>query len=92
MPGSTLGWSALIKPYRFTLSARAAEPAKVAALTRPDLLRVLEADCRTGEKFMFHLAEIIGRRLLIIQALWARELQRAVAGGWVGLPAPGEGA
>ncbi|MFQ5748030.1 MAG: cyclic nucleotide-binding domain-containing protein [Planctomycetota bacterium] len=86
--GSALGWSALVKPHQFTLSARAAERSTVAAFHRQDLLAVLESDCSIGQAFMGRLAEIMGRRLLTIQALWARELQRAVAGGWAGLPFP----
>ena len=76
--GSALGWSALVKPHRFTLSARAAESAELAAFLRQDLLRVFEAEPRIGCVVMRHVAEVVGRRLLQVQALWARELQRAV--------------
>jgi CRP/FNR family cyclic AMP-dependent transcriptional regulator len=78
IPGSALGWSALVKPHRFTLSARAAEPAELAAFLRQDLLRVFEAEPRVGYVVMRHVAEVVGRRLLQVEALWARELQRAV--------------
>ncbi len=77
-PGSALGWSALVKPHRFTLSARAEETSELAALLRQDLLRVFEAEPRIGYVVMRHVAEVVGRRLLQVQALWARELQRAV--------------
>ena len=77
-PGSALGWSALVKPYRFTLSARVAETSELAAFARQDLLRVFEAEPRIGYVVMRHVAEVVGRRLLQVQALWARELQRAV--------------
>ena len=77
-PGSALGWSALVKPHRFTLSARAAETSELAAFLRQDLLRVFEAEPRIGCVVMRHIAEVVGRRLLQVQALWARELQRAV--------------
>ena len=77
-PGSALGWSALVKPHRFTLSARAEETSELAAFLRRDLLRVFEAEPRIGYVVMRHIAEVIGRRLLQVQALWARELQRAV--------------
>lgn len=77
-PGSALGWSALVKPHRFTLSARAAEASWLAAFLRQDLLRVFEADPRIGYVVMRHVGEVVGRRLLQVQALWARELQRAV--------------
>ncbi len=76
--GSALGWSALVRPHRFTLSARAAETSELAAFMRQDLLRVFEAEPRIGCVVMRHVAEVVGRRLLQVQALWARELQRAV--------------
>ncbi len=77
-PGSALGWSALVKPHRFTLSARAEETSELAAFLRQDLLRVFDAEPRIGYVVMRHVAEVVGRRLLQVQALWARELQRAV--------------
>lgn len=76
--GSALGWSALVKPHRFTLSARAVETSDLAAFLRHDLLRVFEAEPHIGAVVMRHLAELVGRRLLQVQALWARALQRAV--------------
>jgi CRP/FNR family cyclic AMP-dependent transcriptional regulator len=77
-PGSALGWSALVKPHRFTLSARAEETSNLAAFLRQDLLRVFEQEPRVGYVVMRHVAEVVGRRLLQVQALWARELQRVV--------------
>jgi CRP/FNR family transcriptional regulator, cyclic AMP receptor protein len=77
-PGSALGWSALVKPHRFTLSARAAERSELATFSRQDLLELFEAEPRIGCVVMRHIAEVVGRRLLQVQALWARELQRAV--------------
>ncbi len=87
-PGSALGWSALVKPHRFTLSARAAETSELAAFLRQDLLRVFEAEPRIGCVVMRHIGEVIGRRLLQVQALWARELQRAVTDSLAASPAP----
>lgn len=78
-PGSALGWSALVKPYRFTLSARTTEPTNLLTFLRQDLLRVFADEPRAGYVVMHHVAEIVGRRLLQVQALWARELQRIVA-------------
>ncbi len=79
-PGRALGWSSLVKPYRFTLSARAAEPTQLTCFPRRDLLEVFQGSPRIGYIFLRHLAEVIGNRHLNLQALWARELQRAVAG------------
>lgn len=76
--GQPLGWSALVKPYRFTLSARAAEPSEIVCLGRRDLFELFELDPRIGYAFFTKISEVVGIRLLTFQALWMRELQRAV--------------
>jgi CRP-like cAMP-binding protein len=76
--GSALGWSALVKPHRFTLSARAVESSELALFSRQDLFRLFEAEPRIGYTVTRYVAELVGRRLLQVQALWARELQRAL--------------
>lgn len=77
-PGKALGWSALVKPYRFTLSARAAQPAEVMSFARAELQRLFEAAPELGNRLFSNLAELVGLRLLTVQALWVRELQRAL--------------
>lgn len=78
-PGNTLGWSALVKPYRFTLSARVAESGEALAFTRADLLRLFEAEPSIGYALHTRISELVGIRLLSVQALWARELRRTLA-------------
>lgn len=78
--GKMFGWSALVKPYRFTLSARGAVPSEIVSFPRQALLEIFEEDAQVAYHFTRHLAEVIGRRLLRMQALWARELQRALGG------------
>lgn len=80
--GDVLGWSAFVKPYRFTLSARAADPSELATFPRPELTSLFEQDSRLGYVFMRRLSELVGRRLLTRQALWTRELQRSLDGSW----------
>lgn len=80
-PGSALGWSAFVKPYRFRLAARAAGPSVVAAFDRKAVVSLIEDDPAFGCLFLGRIAEIMSERLLRIHVLWARELQRAVAGG-----------
>lgn len=87
-PGSALGWSALVKPHRFTLSARASTPSAVAAFARAELQHLMDADCELGKALMGRIAEVTSRRLLTMQALWARELQRSLAGGRALRPDP----
>jgi CRP-like cAMP-binding protein len=76
--GQALGWSALVKPYRFTLSARATRPSEVVGFSRRDLLDLFEARPATGCAFFTKISEIVGLRLLTFQALWMRELQRTL--------------
>lgn len=76
--GQALGWSALVKPHRFTLSARATEPSEVAGFARRDLLELFEAEPAIGYAFFTKVSEIVGFRLHTFQALWVRELQRAL--------------
>ncbi|MHC5009371.1 MAG: cyclic nucleotide-binding domain-containing protein [Planctomycetota bacterium] len=85
--GSALGWSAFASPFRFRLSARAAGPCELAAFPREDLLALFEREPRTGYRFVRRISEVVGERLLTMQALWARELQRAIAGGLTASPA-----
>ena len=79
-PGSAIGWSAFVTPYRFRLSARAAEDCEVGAFPRKELMRLFDDDHHAGYTFHQRIAEVIGERLLKVQALWARELQRAFSG------------
>lgn len=74
--GEILGWSALVKPYRFTLSARAAQPSEVLAFARRELLTLFQSEPAVGYAFLTKLSEVVGLRLLTFQALWARGLQQ----------------
>lgn len=77
-PGKTVGWSALVTPYCFTLSAKAARPSEVIAFARPELLQVFAADPEIERVVLRRVCELMGNRLTTFQALWARELQRRV--------------
>lgn len=76
--GQALGWSALVKPYRFTLSARATEPSEVITFARSDLQQLFEAEPGIGYSLLTRVSELMGIRLVTFQALWVRELQRTV--------------
>jgi CRP-like cAMP-binding protein len=83
-PGKTVGWSALVKPFRFTLSARAAESSEVIAFGRQDLLQLFDTDREIGRVLITSLSELMANRLSMFQALWARELQRTLESGGQG--------
>jgi CRP-like cAMP-binding protein len=83
-PGKTVGWSALVKPFRFTLSARAGQPSEVMAFARPELLQVFAADPEIERVVLGGISELMANRLTMFQALWARELLRTFSPGGPG--------
>jgi CRP-like cAMP-binding protein len=76
--GQTVGWSALIPPYRFTLTATAPLETEVVAIPRETLNRYFTEDPGTGCAVSLNLSCIIGQRLHLFQAMWLREIQRMV--------------
>jgi len=76
-PGKTVGWSALVKPYCFTLSARAAQASEVITFSQPDLLHVFATDREIERVVLGRVCELMADRLTMFQALWMRELLRA---------------
>jgi CRP-like cAMP-binding protein len=77
-PGQTVGWSALIPPYRFTMTATAPLETEVVTLSREALLAHFAAHPRVAQTISLNLASVIGQRLQLFQAMWLREMQRAV--------------
>ncbi|MGA2196695.1 MAG: Crp/Fnr family transcriptional regulator [Bryobacteraceae bacterium] len=78
VPGQTVGWSALIPPYRFTLTATAPLETEVVALPREALRKHFAAYPEAGYVVSLNLASVIGERLQLFQAMWVREVQRMV--------------
>lgn len=78
-PGQIVGWSALIPPHRFTLTATAEVlDAALIVLPRDSLLKYLAANPVAGHKIALNLAIVIGHRLQMFQTMWLREMQRTV--------------
>lgn len=76
--GETVAWSALIDPYRFTMSARAGSDVELLGFSPPDLRAALAVQPDVGLRILTNLAQVIARRLQVTQTMWTRELQRAV--------------
>ncbi|MBS1856726.1 MAG: cyclic nucleotide-binding domain-containing protein [Acidobacteria bacterium] len=76
--GQTVGWSALIPPYRFTLTATAAVDSEILAISREALRGLFAAAPEIGAKVSLNLATVVGGRLQVFQAMWVREMQRVV--------------
>ena len=77
-PGQTVGWSALIPPYRFTLRAAAPLATEVIALPRAALCDHFMRHPDVGYMVTLNLAAVIGQRLQLFQAMWLREMERMV--------------
>jgi len=76
--GETVGWSAMVPPYRFTLSATAPLETQLIALPREALCAFFEQSPEIGRKFGFNLLILVGQRLQLVQTMWMREIQRVV--------------
>jgi CRP/FNR family cyclic AMP-dependent transcriptional regulator len=85
--GDTIGWSALIPPHRFTLNATADLECDLVVLGRETLFDHLQAHPAVGFTIARSVAETIGRRLQVFQAMWLRQMQRVVK---VHAPRPGQ--
>ena len=77
-PGQTVGWSALIPPFRFTLRATASVDTELIALSRDALRDLFASEPTLGYTVSQNVASIIGERLQLFQAMWLREMQRTV--------------
>jgi CRP/FNR family transcriptional regulator, cyclic AMP receptor protein len=77
-PGQTVGWSALIPPYRFTLTATAPLETEVIAFSRDAMREYFAAHPSFGYAVALNLAAVIGQRLQLFQTMWLREMQRTI--------------
>ena len=78
LPGQTVGWSTLIPPHRFTLTATAPIATDLLAFARDDLLRYFEHDPRVGYVVSRNIAALVGERFEVFQAMWLRQVQQMV--------------
>lgn len=76
-PGATVGWSAMVSPHRYTLSATAREESVVRAFSPTVLSAYIEANPEAGWRVFRNLCAIVGRRLVKVEAMWVREVSRA---------------
>lgn len=77
-PGQAFGWSALIPPHRFTLKASAPLDSEVLSIPRTALLQFFAAQPEIGYIVTQNVAEVMGQRLQVFQAMWLREMQRVI--------------
>jgi CRP/FNR family transcriptional regulator, cyclic AMP receptor protein len=61
--GDSMGWSAVVDPYLYTLGALCIDDAKLIALDSFGLRKLMEEDCTLGLKLMQAIAKVISARL-----------------------------
>ncbi len=78
LPGQVVGWSGLVPPHRFVLNATAPLETELIVLPRTRLLDHFAARPQVGYVVCRNLAAVVGQRLHLLQAMWLREMQRAL--------------
>lgn len=61
--GESMGWSAVVEPYIYTLSARCLEDTKLIAFDAEKLRDLMDSDAALGYKLMAATAKVISTRL-----------------------------
>ena len=65
--GGFLGWSALVKPHLYVLSAVCSKPSEAVMIGGADLLALFAKDYRIGYRVFESLSHVIGARLRDIE-------------------------
>lgn len=61
--GESMGWSAVVEPFLYTLGARCLEDTKMIALNADRLRDVMDEECELGFKILQSTAKVIATRL-----------------------------
>ncbi len=61
--GGLLGWSAVVEPHFYTMSAVCTEPSRIVAISGAELLVLFERNPHLGYQVLQSLSRIIGTRL-----------------------------
>ena len=76
--GEAFGWSALIEPYKYTLSAFAAKDCELLQLRGRDIERLCEENSHLGYVIMNNVAKLIGKRFSALEKALVAEIQRSL--------------
>lgn len=76
--GDLLGWSALVPPHKYTLTATTTEQAEVVAIGSGVLFKYFEDHPESGFLIMSNVARIIGGRLNQVKSLLLKEVERSI--------------
>jgi len=67
--GSVFGWSALVPPHVYTMSAICSQPSKVVVISGNELRTLFDEDAHFGYEIMSGLLRVIGTRVRNIEQL-----------------------
>ncbi len=76
--GKAFGWSALIGPHRYTLSAIALEDSDLLQMNQKDIKRLCEANNHLGYVLMRNLAKMVGDRFTRVEQVLIRQAQQSL--------------
>lgn len=76
--GEAFGWSALIEPYKYTLSAVAAKDCQLLQLRGRDIERLCAENSHLGYVLMNNVAKLIGMRFSALEKALVTEIQRSL--------------
>jgi CRP-like cAMP-binding protein len=80
--GEAFGWSAMVKPHRFTAAAICAERTTCLAFERADLEALFQENNHIGYVVMQNLSEVIAVRLRDLRLQLIREIGQSLMYGW----------
>ena len=76
--GEAFGWSALIGPHRYTLSAIALADSALLKMNQTDIKRLCEANNHLGYVLMRNLAKMVGDRFTRVENVLIRQAQESL--------------
>ena len=76
---AVIGWSALVAPHHYTMSARAVDDCLLVSFSRSKMSEIFEQHPRINAVIQTNLARVVASRLTQLQAILVRDLQRWVS-------------
>ncbi len=73
--GDMIGWSAIVPPHEFTMTARVAESCELLRISANELQSLCKQDNEIGYTIMSRIGTLIGSRLNQLERMFAKELQ-----------------
>lgn len=73
-----LGWSALVPPYKYTLSAYAIEDCSLLQISQADIFGLCENDNHLCAVLKGNVAGIVGQRFHALQQMLIKEIQESL--------------